>query len=450
MLYRKIDTYVSEFYKNTNKALLIDGARQVGKSYAIEKFARANYKIYIECNFYKEPDLVNLCSGAETAEDILTRISLFKKTSLVPGETFIFFDEIQKCPDILTWIKFLVQDGRYRYALSGSLLGLEMSGIRSVPVGYVGEKTMYPLDFEEFLIALGVGEQIIERLRDCWKDLRRVDDFVHNQIMKLLNLYMIVGGMPAAVQKYVDSNDLIQVAKEQGDILSLYRLDIRQYNQDRQLEINEIFDLIPSELNAQNKRFILKNMHDKARYDRYKDDFLWLKNADMALPVYNVEAPVYPLKLNEKRNLFKLFQNDVGLLASQYTGGVQLRILEGQTNINFGAIYENFVAQELHAHGYELYYFTSKKQGELDFLISDDAEVIPIEVKSGKSYERHKALKNVLANTEYNIKKAYVLCNENLSVSDRTIYMPVYMIMFFHKAPMPDKMIYTPDLTNLS
>lgn len=450
MLIRKIDTYIENFYSTTNKALLLTGARQVGKSYTITKYAKSHYTMFVECNFVKEPDLVKVFNNVKNETDIINRLQLFKQETFTPNQTFIFFDEIQKCPDVLTWIKFLVQDGRFRYALSGSLLGLELNNVRSLPVGYIGEATLYPLDFEEFLYALGINAQVIDNLRECWEEKKPVDEFIHNQVLKLFHLYLITGGMPAVVQKYVDTNDLLQVENEQKDILKLYKHDISQYNKSKQLKVNEIFDLIPSELNAQNKRFIFKSLKESARFDAAESNFLWLKNADMALPVYNVDAPISPLKLNEKRNLFKLFQNDVGLLSSQYASGIQLRILQGETNINFGAIYENAVAQELHAHGFNLYYFTSKKQGELDFLLESDAKITPIEVKSGKFYERHNALSNILSTQEYNINNAIVLYNNNLQVKNTIVYAPIYMIMFIQKAITSKELIYKADLTGLT
>jgi len=450
MLYRKIDDIISRHYATERKAIFLTGARQVGKSFAMEKYARAHYGKYIECNFYKEPDLIELVQGAKDEKDLLSKLSLYKNTSFTEGDTFIFFDEIQRCPDIMTWIKFLVQNGRYRYALSGSLLGIELKGVRSMPVGFVSEHQVFPLDFEEFLLAIGVGKEWIDRLRECYEQRREVDPFVHKKMMEFYHLYLVIVGMPAAVQKYVDTHDFVQVIDEQKAILQLYKRDIAIYNPGRELQINEIFDLIPSELNAQNKRFVFKNLHDKTRFDDHKDDFLWLKQADMALPTYNVDMPVYPLRLSEKRNLFKLFQNDVGLLCCQYANGVQLKLIQGDVTLNYGAIYENAVAQELHAHGWNLYYFNSKKQGELDFLLERDADIIPIEVKSGKSYDRHRALNNILDNPQYKLLDPMVLTNDNVEQQSRLLYIPIYMLMFLqHNLQPQSAQIYIPNLEGL-
>ena len=308
------------------------------------------------------------------------------------------------------------------------------------------EYPMFPLDFEEFIRNIGITDEVIQAIRFAWEQQTPVDAYIHEKIMRLFNLYLIVGGMPAAVQKYVDTNDLQHVIQEQQSILALYKKDIARYDKEGKLYINEIFDLIPSELNAKNKRFVLKNLNEHIKFSRHENSFVWLRDADMALPTYNVEEPRVPLKLNELRNLFKLFQNDVGLLASQYVSGIQLQILQGNVCINNGAIYENAVAQELHAHGWNLYYFNSKKQGEVDFLLEQDAEIIPLEVKSGKDYQRHVALTNLLANDEYGIKRAIVLCNNNIEVRSKVLYAPIYMTMFLHHRPFDKPIIYRPEL----
>lgn len=270
--------------------------------------------------------------------------------------------------------------------------------------------------------------------KECFEQQKTVDGFIHERMMELVRLYLIVGGMPAAVQRYLDTNNLRHVLGEQRDIIRTYKRDITKYDLKKKLLIEEIYDLIPSELNAKNKRFILKELNEKARFSRYESGFLWLKDAGVALPTYNIEEPKLPLLLNKQRNLFKLFLNDVGLLAAMYGGDIQLRLLEKDSNINFGSVYENLVAQELYAHGFaqnhDLFYFKSKKQGELDFVVEQYGEVLPFEVKSGKDYERHRALSNVMANAEYAIPHAIVLCQDNVQVNDKVTYLPIYMLMF--------------------
>lgn len=446
MLNRHIDSIIERHYTTTSKALLLTGARQTGKTYAIRRYAKQAGLQLVEMNFVLQPETKNIPRGAANVQELLLRISAFANKPLVPGKTLIFFDEIQDYADIMTWVKALVDEGRFRYALSGSLLGLELQNIRSVPVGYMDEYQMYPLDFEEFIRNIGVSDEVITSVREAWEQQKAVDAYIHEKLMRLFNLYLIVGGMPAAAQKYVDTNDLQLVIREQQAILTLYKKDIAKYDPDNKLYINDIFELIPSELNAKNKRFILKNLNEHIKFSRHENNFVWLRDADMALPTYNVEEPRVPLKLNELRNLFKLFQNDVGLLASQYAGGIQLQILQGDVCINNGAIYENAVAQELHAHGWKLRYFNSKKQGEVDFLLEQDSEIIPLEVKSGKDYQRHIALNNLLTNAEYHIHRAIVFSNENVSVTGNVLYAPIYMTMFLHYRKQESPIIYHPEL----
>ena len=448
MINRKIDKYLDGFYKTNKKALLITGARQTGKSFSIRHFGTTHFESLIEINFVDMPEAVKVVSEAKSSKDILLRLSALTNQPLIEGKTLVFLDEVQECPEIVTAIKFLVEEGSYRYILSGSLLGIELNDLRSEPVGYLEIKEMFPLDIEEFFAALGVNQMVMDEVKEAWEQKRPVDSFVHNKLMELFRLYLIVGGMPAVVQKYLDTNNLQEVLAEQQAIIHLYKRDIAKYDRNHKLYIEEIFDLIPSELNAKNKRFVLKNLNENLKFSRYENSFIWLKDAGVALPVYNVEEPVVPLKLSRSRNLFKLFQNDVGLLACQYADGIQLQLLTDAKSINYGSIYENAVAQELHAHGFDLYYFNSKKQGELDFVVEKGGKTYPIEVKSGKDYQRHNALSNVMANEDYQIPQAYVFSNGNVSQEGRVLYLPIYMTAFLEKQT-PIDVVYKVDLTGL-
>lgn len=451
MVNRKVYHFLREFFTNEKRALLVTGARQVGKTFAVRKIGKEIFEQLVEINFIEQPDAVELFSHPKSAEEILMRISAFTSKKLVPGKTLIFFDEVQECDEMVTAIKFLVDEGSYRYVMSGSLLGVELKDLRSVPVGYMGELEMYPLDLEEFAKAVGVGDEVLEHLKDCYEGQKPVDEFIHKRMLELVRLYMIVGGMPAVVQKYLDTNNLRNVLNGQRDIIRTYKRDITKYEKEHKLQIEEIYNLIPSELNAKNKRFILKELGEKARFARYESGFLWLKDAGVALPTYNIEAPTMPLLLNKQRNLFKLFLNDVGLLAAMYGGDIQVRLLNN-LNVNYGAAFENLVAQELYAHGFaidhDLFYFNSKKQGELDFVVEYQGEVLPIEVKSGKDYERHRALSNIMDNEEYAIPKGFVFCQENTKINGRLVYLPIYMIMFFQHEKNDD-LTYQFDLTGL-
>lgn len=447
MIIRKIDKELERFYSSeTNKALLITGARQVGKTYSIRTFGRSHYENFVEINFLENKDAQSLFENATGSKDLLMRLSAITGENMLPGKTLIFFDEIQAAKEIVTAIKFLVEDNSYRYILSGSMLGVELKNLRSVPVGYMDIAEMYPMDFEEFARANGVSSLIIDSLKDAFVNRKLVDPVVHNKMISLFELYLIVGGMPAAVDKYLKTNNLSEVLREQRSIMELYKMDISQYDPDHKLYIEDIFDLIPSELNSQNKRFILKNLNENLKFSRYENSFIWLKEAGVALPTFCASEPHIPLKISKATNLFKLFLSDVGLLASSYMNNIQVKILNHEKDINFGAIYENAVAQELKAHGFDLYYFKSKKQGELDFIVENDGEVLPIEVKSGKDYKKHAALSNVMANEDYNIPAAYVFNNGNVEQIGRVIYLPIYMLMFLTKEKESGEMIYKIDI----
>lgn len=452
MIKRKAEDRIRAFLLNDKRSLLVTGARQVGKTFSIRRVGKECFDHVVEINFIEHPEAIELFSGHSGAKDLLMRISAFTNKPLVPGKTLIFFDEVQKCSEIVTAIKFLVEDGSYKYVMSGSLLGIELKDLRSVPVGYLDEIEMYPLDLMEFYEALGIGGDVVNHLRGCFERRLPVDDFIHQRMLDALRLYLVVGGMPAVVQKYLDTNNLKKVLDEQRGIIRTYKRDITQYDPQRKLQIEEIYDLIPAELNAKNKRFILKELKEKARFSRYEDSFLWLKDAGVAIPTYNLEAPQAPLLLNKQRNLFKLFLNDVGLLAAQYGGNIQTRLLSKDSNINFGAVFENLAAQELYAHGFaaehSLYYFNSKKQGELDFVVEYDGHALPIEIKSGKSYERHHALSNVMSNDEYGIPVAYVFCQDNVQVKGNIIYFPIYLMAFFEQMQASEN-VYRLDLEGL-
>ena len=451
MLRRKITDHIEAFYKNNpNKALMIVGARQVGKSYIIEQFASANYKSVIRMDFIENPDYISLFENAQGADEILLRLSALFGDRMIPGKTIIFFDEVQECKELITQIKYLVQDASYHYILSGSLLGTVFKDIISAPVGYMDITTMYPLDFEEFAWANGVGGKVIDALRKSFEQKTPVDKFIHERMTALFELYLIVGGMPEAVSIYLKTKNLRNVADAQSAIIRLYKRDISKYDEKDRLYLNERFDLIPSELNAKNKRFILKSLNEKARFDKYYDSFLWLKNAGVALPANVVDEPKIPLLLSKSQNLFKLFSNDVGLLAAQYGNEIQLKILQHKTTMNFGSIYENVAAEELTAHGYTLYYYNSKKFGEIDFVIEEAGKVLPIEIKSGKDYYRHNAMDNVLDLPDYGIDEGYVFCNGNIEVADRVTYFPIYMLMFLQKKELPAEILFNTDFSDLN
>lgn len=434
MLVRKIGREIEHWIDNSQKALIIYGARQVGKTYIVRSVLKERGADYVEFNLIRDKSALDILRGFTSVDDLILKFSLLPEKPLTPHKTFIFFDEIQEYPEIVTTIKFLVDDGRFRYILSGSLLGVEVKNIKSAPVGYLQSLTMYPLDFEEFLQLFHVDKKIMDGLKDCYIKRQPVDEVIHKRFNEIFNLYLIIGGMPAAVDAYQRTNNIDDVITEHNSIIEQYKQDFTKYEaQQKRLFLTRIYDIIPAELNEKNKRFNVSDVEKGARYDRIKDDFIWLTAAGVAIATYNVTEPVLPLSLNEKASLFKLFLSDVGLLTTMYGKATKLKIVNGAAGINRGGIFENVVVQELTAHGYASYYYVSKKFGELDFVLEHDGHVLPIEVKSGKDYTRHSALDNVLNVEEYGIPEAFVFSSANISVDGKVVYYPVYMAMFLNE-----------------
>ena len=423
-------------------ALLLTGARQVGKTFIVRELGKSHYACFLEINFIKTPAAKALFENLKDEEDFFLRLSAFTDMDLKPGQTLVFFDEVQEGPEVVTYIKFLVDDGRYQYILTGSLLGVELKDIRSAPVGYLRELDMYPLDFKEFVTACEFKRELIEHVKRCWEIRQVINPGVHGKLIELLKLYLVVGGMPAAVQKYLDTKNISAVVAEQRAILREYRKDASKYDKASKLKIERVLDLIPEELNKENRRFVVADLASGGRFERFADNFVWLAEAGIGLVANSVSDPRVPLRLSRESSFFKLYMNDVGLLAAMYGDGIQLKILAGETEINFGAVYENFVAQELHAHGFPLYYFNSRKVGEVDFLVEHDGNVEPIEVKSGKHYRSHAALDNLIGKAEYGIPHATVLSNANHGRDGKVEYLPIYLTMYMRRDNLPEDMIY--------
>ena len=427
-MYRKDSIIIEEWLKRSDKALLVTGARQIGKTWLIrEEIAKSGYCKF-EVNFIDQPDLVDYLNVKMSANEFLVKLKMIMPEDCKPQETVVFFDEIQKCPEIVTKIKFLVEEGSFKYVMSGSLLGVELKGITSVPVGYLTVLRMYPMDFEEFMIANNVSKTTLEMLKAKFETCQPVDEFIHQKLLSLFFIYLIVGGMPDAVKIYIATKDIREVDKVQRDIVTLYKEDFSQYeSEDKKLKLISIYDIIPAELNKQNKKFVFTMLDKELKFDRYENSFLWLKDAGVALPVYNVEAPVIPLKASKSSNVFRLFSNDTGLLTSAYPAETKLELINKNSEVNNGAHFENAVAQQLTANGLEPYFCKKKNIGELDVLVEMDGKVVPIEVKSGKAYKAHKSLDNFMKISDYHIEKAYVLSVANMEQEGSVVYLPIYM-----------------------
>ena len=427
-MYRKDSIIIEEWLKSSDKALLVTGARQIGKTWLIrEEIAKSGYRKF-EVNFIDQPDLVDYLNVKMSADEFLVKLKMIMPEDCRPQETVVFFDERQKCPEIVTKIKFLVEEGSFKYVMSGSLLGVELKGIASVPVGYLTVLRMYPMDFEEFMIANNVSKTTLEMLKEKFETCQPVDEFIHQKLLSLFFIYLIVGGMPDAVKTYIATKDIREVDKVQRDIVALYKEDFSQYeSEDKKLKLISIYDIIPAELNKQNKKFVFTMLDKELKFDRYENSFLWLKDAGVALPVYNVEAPVIPLKASKSSNVFRLFSNDTGLLTSAYPAETKLELINKNSEVNNGAHFENAVAQQLTANGLEPYFCKKKNIGELDVLVELGGKVVPIEVKSGKAYKAHKALDNFMKISDYHIEKAYVLSVANTEQEGAVVYLPIYM-----------------------
>ena len=448
-MFRKDSITIKEWLENSNKALLVTGARQIGKTWLIrDEIDKSGLKRF-EINFIDQPDMVNYLNAEMSAEDFLVKLKMIMPEEYKIHETVVFFDEIQKCPEIVTKIKFLVDEGSFRYAMSGSLLGVELKGISSAPVGYLSIIRMYPMDFEEFMVANGISKTTLDMLKDKFETCQPVDDFIHQKLLSLFFVYLIVGGMPDAVKKYIETKDIREVDKIQRDIVELYKEDFSQYeHEDKKLKLKSIYEIVPAELNKQNKKFVFTMLDKELKFDRYENSFLWLKDAGVVIPVYNAASPVIPLLASKTSNVFRLFSSDIGLLTSAYPAETKIELISQNGEVNNGAHFENAVAQQLLANGFEPYFCKKKNVGELDFLIEMGGKVVPIEVKSGKNYKSHKALDNYLDVSEYHLERAYVFSTSNVEKEENIIYLPIYM-SYLLKEPKIEQLIVNLDISGL-
>lgn len=427
-MYRKDSVIIEDWIKKSNKALLVTGARQIGKTWLIrDEIEKSDYNMF-EVNFIDQPDMIQYLNAQMSAEEFLIKLKMIMPENCKPYETVVFFDEIQKCPEIVTKIKFLVDEGSFKYVMSGSLLGVELKGIASAPVGYLTVLRMYPMDFEEFMVANDVSQTTLDMIKEKFETIRPLDEFIHQKLLYMFFVYLIVGGMPDAVKTYIETKDIREVDKVQRDIVTLYKEDFSQYElEDKKLKLKSIYDIIPAELNKQNKKFVFTMLDKELKFDRYENSFLWLKDAGVALPVYNVDAPVVPLMASKSSNVFRLFSSDIGLLTSAYPAETKIELINKNGEVNNGAHFENAVAQQLVANGFEPYFCKKKNIGELDFVIEMGGKVVPIEVKSGKTYKAHKALNNFMDVADYHMEKTYVLSVGNVETEGTVIYLPIYM-----------------------
>ena len=438
MLYRKIEKVIEDHLKSsTNKILLIDGARQVGKTYIVRYVGRRLYKNFIEINMVEDFLGERLFAETRSVEDFYLQVSMLAGEKMDTAEnTLIFIDEIQTYPHLLTLLKFLSQDGKFTYIASGSLLGVTLSQTTSIPMGSIRKIRMFPLDFEEFLYANGMNELVIQSLRTKFERMESLDEALHRKLMDLFRKYLLVGGLPDAINSYLADKNIKLVREIQSEIHDYYAADASKYDEENKLKIRRIYDMIPSNMENKKKRLVAKNIEQTKgkTFQDYQDEFEYLISAGIALNVQAISNPSFPLIESCGKNLLKLYLNDVGILTGILYGSNIRAVLEDERSINLGSVYETAVASELIAHGHKLFYYDNRSKGEVDYLIDDydSLSTVPIEVKSGKDYTVHSALNTFVSNDDYHIQKAYVVSNErNVTQKGKITYIPIYYIMFF-------------------
>lgn len=437
MLQRKIENYiVNHFQSHSDKILIIDGARQIGKSYIIRHVGQKLFPNFIEVNMEVDKVGDRLFANARTVDDFYLALSSLEGNKMKEREnTLIFIDEIQAYDHLLTLLKFLREDGRYTYIASGSLLGVTLKMTSSLPLGSIVIKHMYPLDFEEFLIANGVGQLVLDAMRRNFALRQAMPDAIHTKLLDLFRKYLLVGGLPDAVNEFVNTKNIASVREIHKAVHHLYGVDAARYEETHQrLKIQRIYGMIPSNLENKKKRVVAKDVESKAgkRMSDYYEEFDYLISSGIALEVQAISKPSFPLVENSGKNLLKLYLNDVGLITYIFFGNAIKAVLDDEVSINLGSVYETVVAQELKAHGFKLFYYDNKKNGEVDFLLDDapNLSVMPLEIKSGKDYQIHSALDKFLQIDEYNIHNAFVFSNaQDVNLINGVTYLPIYYIM---------------------
>lgn len=456
MLQRKFTTVLEQFLREKqDKILLVNGARQIGKSYLIRYVGKRLFTHFVEINLKEDKEGEQVFASVHTTNDLYMRLSNYYSRPLGnKSDTLVFLDEIQSYPHLMTMLKFLNQEEKYRFIASGSQLGVALAQTPSVPLGSVEIQQMYPLDFEEFLWATGISREWIANIQGHYLKEESLDESTHNLLLKRFQYYLLVGGLPDAINRYLEDRNMVRVRKVHKDIHELYRIDASQYDEEHKLKIRRIYDLIPSNLENKKKRIVYKQIENKTgkHFADYADEFEYLSSSGVALDVLAISNPRFPLLESEQKRLVKLYLNDVGLLTHLLYGLNVNAVLQDIKSINLGTVYESVVAQELHAHGFTLHYYDNKKKGEVDFLIDDyeHLQVLPLEIKSGKDYTEHSALTKFLENPEYGISRAIVFSNErNIYQKKGATYLPIYYCMFLQKDVVDSSAVILPELETI-
>ena len=449
MLRRKIRPIIYNHLASKNtKIMIVDGARQIGKSYIIRDVAKELFANYIEINFVEDSVGDKIFETATTTEEFYFRLSTFagEKMKGTKEKTIIFLDEIQVYPHLLTLLRFLRKDGRYTFIASGSLLGVTLRNTPSVPAGDILIQHMFPLDFEEFLWANGFSDEAINALEKRFISRESLDDAMHTRMLDLFKKYLLVGGLPDAVNEFLNSRNMVAVRAIHNSIHTLYGVDAAQYDKDHKLQITRIYNMIPSLMGNKKKRIVYKDLSEKGdkRSNDYRDELDYIIGSGICIDVKAISSPTFPHKESESKNLLKLYMNDVGLLTNElYTYNIDA-VINDRLSINLGSVYESVVASELKAHGVkQLFYYDNKAHGEVEFILDDykNATVLPIEVKSGKDYTVHRALNTFISNPNYKVKRAFVLSNtREIQQMGTLTYLPIYFVMFI-KENSPEEVL---------
>lgn len=439
MIKRKMYKYLINWKQKKDKsALIIKGARQVGKSYLVREFGRNEYEGYIEINFLKNPLYKNIFKGDLSAEEIFKRLSAYiPNLKIIPFKTLLFLDEIQVCAEARTAVKFLVEDGSVDVISSGSLLGLSyledddknVTEPTSLPVGYEEQITMYSLDFEEFLWAKGYNDDAIAYLKDFYISNKEVSKELNDKYLELFREFMIVGGMPEVVQTFIDTNNFQEASKIQGKILADYQDDISKHAKGQEkIKVRQCYDSIPKQLAKEYKKFQYSVVEKGKTSKKYGGSIKWLCDSSLVNKCSNVNEAYIPLLAYEMDDQFKLYLNDTGLLLYLYGPETKLAILNNTLKGNAkGGIYENIISESLLKRGYKLYYYkTQNSSMEIEFVIEKNGEVIPIEVKAGN--DSTPSLNSFI--NKYHPKVSYKFVNGNVGFLDGKKTLPHYMLMF--------------------
>lgn len=432
MLKRKIEQKLGDWKKTENhKPLLIKGCRQCGKTFSVLDFARKNYKNVVYLNFFENPDYASVFSGSLEVDSIVMLLSALLGSAAVfeDGKTVLVLDEIQECPEARTALKFFRIDGRYDVIGTGSLLGVKGYGKepKSIPVGSETVIDMYPLDFEEFLWANGITDPVIEMLSQCLEKEMPVPEALHNRMKQLLLQYVVVGGMPDAVQTFVDTKQMDEVLRIQRDIVRSYEDDMVKYAERKdKSRIRECFQSIPKQLSKENKKFQYSIIKKGSTSSKYAGSLQWIEDAGIILRCYNLSITELPLDGNAEEDVFKVYMRDCGLFVSMLEDGTQYDILQGRLYGYKGAIFENLIADILGKMGRKLYYFHKDSGLEVDFVIRYQGQCTLVEVKAATG--NTKSTKTILQHPEkYHVTSAIKLGDYNVGRAEQILTLPLYM-----------------------